>query len=275
MSKPRHSQRSPLPPVLAVVALGLCPSPSSAQDPAAPKSPALPGAAEVVKKTEEWILTRRLLSEEDAAWRAESATLTELNAIRSQEIAELDEFIDSAGARVEALDQQKSTYAEERNHLRKWRGEFEGDFAKLETEVTALLPRLPLPLRDKIEETVLRIEASEPDRALQDRVRDVLIVLQAAKEFDEGFTVASDVREFAGEKREIDILYLGLSQAWYVDASGAFSGYGLPGAEGWTWSEDRAIATQVRNAIEIQRGRSTAAFVELPFIPTAGKEGAE
>lgn len=245
-------------------------SPSHAQDQAAP-----PAADVVLKKTEEWIATRRLISEESAAWQTEKATLADLDEIRKKEIKELDEFIKAAGERVADLDKQKSGLADERNELRKWRGEFEGRFASLETEVRALTPRFPQPLRDKVEDAVLRIESNEADRALQDRVRDLLSILQAAKEFDESFTVASEVREFAGEKREIEVLYLGLAQAWYVDSNGTHSGYGLPSAEGWQWTEDRAIAGPVRQAIEIQTGRATAAFVELPFIPTVIRGAAQ
>jgi len=42
----------------------------------------IPSAAEVQKKVSEWVLTRKLISAEDAAWQSEKASLTDLNAIR-------------------------------------------------------------------------------------------------------------------------------------------------------------------------------------------------
>jgi hypothetical protein len=234
----------------------------SAQEP----SP-LPPAALVQKKTEEWINTRRLIGEEAAAWAQEKATLVDLNAIRAKEAAQLDEFIAAAGARVDELGKQKATFKGERESLRKWRSEFEATFAKLETQVKALVPRFPTPLRDKVDDAVVRLEENAPDRPLQDRVRDVLLVLQSAKEFDDTFTVTTEVRELEGREVEVRLLYLGLSQAWYVDASGNHAGYGQPSPGGWVWTEDRAIAPSVRDAIAIQTGEATAAFVTLPFVP--------
>lgn len=227
----------------------------------------LPDAALTQRKTEEWIQTRRLISEEAAAWKSEKATLSDLNAIRTKEAAQLDEFIQASGARVEELAKQKDNSASERDSLRKWRSEFEASFAKLEAGVKALAPRIPTPLRDKIEDALLRIEAAEADRPLQDRVRDVLLVLQSAKEFDDNFTVTTEVREIEGKSVEVRLLYLGLAQAWYVDATATHAGYGVPSADGWVWTEDRSIARAVHDAIAIQTGEATAAFVTLPFVP--------
>ncbi len=229
--------------------------------------PPLPSAALLQKKTEEWIRARRLIGEEAAAWKQEKATLADLNAIRKKESAQLDEFIQAAGARVDELAKQKATSADEREALRKWRSDFDAAFGKLEAQVKALAPRLPTPLRDKVEDAMLRMEENATDRPLQDRVRDTLLVLQAAREFDDSFTVTTEVRELDGRQVEVRILYLGLSQAWYVDAAGSHGGYGQPSANGWIWTEDASIAHAVRDAIAIQTGEATAAFVTLPFVP--------
>lgn len=249
-----------LPPVLAgaILALGTL----TAQE-AAP----LPSAALLQRKTEEWIQTRRLIGEEAAAWQQEKAILADLDAIRAKETAQLDEFIQAAGARVDELTKQKASSAGERESLRRWRREFEAAFVELESRVKTLVPRFPTPLRDKVEDAILRLGENAAERPLQDRVRDTLLLLQAAKEFDDSFTVATEVRELDGRQVEVRLLYLGLSQAWYVDAGGTRAGYGLPAAEGWTWTEAPAIAPAVRDAIAIQTGEATAAFVTLPFVP--------
>jgi hypothetical protein len=227
------------------------------------------------QKTKEWITTRRLISEEAAAWKTEKATLAELNAIRAKETSQLDEFILAAGSRVGELSEKRAQAASERDQLKKWRGEFEAGFAKLEADTRKVLARFPVPLRDKIDDTVQRIEEADPERPLQDRVRDVLLVLQSAKEFDDTFTVTSEIREVGGKEIEVRILYLGLSQAWYVDAAATLAGYGQPGANGWTWTEDRSIAASVRDAIAIQTGEATAAFVTLPFVPLPSAPASE
>ena len=73
-----------------------------------------------------------------------------------------------------------------------------------------------------------------------------------------------------GQRHEVEVLYLGLNQAWYVDPSDRFSGQGIPGAEGWTWKQDNRLASSVRSAIEVQTRRAVPTFVELPLAN--GKE---
>ncbi|MEQ1839517.1 MAG: hypothetical protein ABL994_03820, partial [Verrucomicrobiales bacterium] len=59
-----------------------------------------PKAADLQKLTNEWVLTRKLISEEKFTWQSEKSTISDLNAIRAKEAAQLDEFIKAAGARV-------------------------------------------------------------------------------------------------------------------------------------------------------------------------------
>lgn len=249
---------------------GCLPAPTFSQD-----AGAGPAVSVLQKQTEEWIATRRLIGEEAAAWQAEKASLGELNEIRAKESVQLDDFVNAAGARIAELSSKQADLAEERSSLKAWRAALEADLGRLEAGLRPLLPRFPAPLREKIEESLLRLEAPEPDQPIQNRARDVLLVLQACLEFHNTITVDSEVREIAGERREIEVLYLGLTQAWYVDASGKHSGLGVPGGQGWIWTEDNALAGPVRSAIEIQSRRATPAFVELPLSNGAGKEAAK
>lgn len=231
----------------------------------------LPKAEEVRSKLEEWVKTRQLISEEASGWEAEKATLAELSEVRKRESAQLDEFIAAAGKRVDEIAGKRAAFVKEESDLKAWRSELEKRLTKLESQLTPLLPRFPAPLREKVEESLIRIESPDPDQPLQNRSRDLLLVLQAYLDFQNSLTVDSDVREIAGERREVDILYLGMTQAWYVDADGRHAGYGVPASAGWEWTDDPGIASRVRSAIDIQTRRSTPAFVELPL---AGKNPA-
>ncbi|MBL9155933.1 MAG: DUF3450 family protein [Verrucomicrobiales bacterium] len=248
----------------------------TAQEATAP--PAVPAAATpasvLQEKTREWIETRRLIGAETAAWEGEKASLSDLNAIRAKETAQLDEFVKAATVRVEELGKKKSALAKEESDLKAWRANLETDLSRLESDLRPLLKRLPAPLREKIQESLVRLESPEPDQPLQNRARDVLLVLQACMEFQNALAVDTEAREIDGERREVEVLYLGLTQAWYVDASGQHSGHGVPGETGWIWTQDKSIASQVRSAIEIQTRRATPAFVELPLTnaPSAKEE---
>lgn len=233
----------------------------------------VPPPAELQEKVSEWVLTRKLISAEDAAWQGEKASLTDLNAIRIRETEQLDGFVKLAGSRVEELAAKRAAFTKEESDLKIWRAELEKKVVALETGLKPLIPLFPAPLREKIEESLIRIESPDIDQPLQNRTRDILLVLQACLEFQNSITINTEIRETAGERRELDVIYLGMTQAWYVDASNQLSGYGIPEEGTWKWTEDNSIARRVRSAIEIQSRKATPAFVELPFNNGAkGKE---
>ena len=140
-----------------------------------------------------------------------------------------------------------------------------------EKQIQASQAIFPPPLREKIEESLLRIETGEADRSLQQRTRDVLLVSQAYLDFQNVFTVDSELREIDGETRSIDVIYLGMSKAWFVDASGRYSGFGAPAKDGWNWTTDNQIAATVRDAIEVQERRNPPALVTLPLTQEVAK----
>jgi len=232
---------------------------SSAQDTPLPK------ASDLQNKVTEWVKTRQLISAESAAWQGDKASLSDLNAIRIKETEQLDEFVKLAGSRVEELAGKRATFTKEERDLKAWRTELERKVVELEAGVKPLIPVFPASLRAKVEESIIRIEAPEFDQPLQNRARDILLVLQACLEFQNAITVETEIREIDGERREVEVIYLGMTQAWYVDASNSHSGHGVPGSGGWEWTEDKTIASRVRSAIEIQTRKATPAFVELPL----------
>lgn len=221
--------------------------------------------AVVQAKVSEWIKTRQILSAEKADWETEKQTLTDLNEIRKSEITKLDEFIRLAGERVKDLDEKRSAFTQEEADMKEWRRDLERKVAGLENEVRPLLKLFPAPLREKVEEAAIRLEENDPDAALQNRARDLLAIVQAALAFHREVSSDNEVREIAGERREVGILYLGLAQAYYVDQTGKHAGYGSPTPEGWQWVEAPEIGDRVRLAIDVLRTNVPPRFVTLPL----------
>lgn len=226
---------------------------------------ALPEASATQTALKEWVQTRQLISRETADWKEQQESLTQLNDIRKVEIDNLEEFVTAAGERVEEIDEKRKSYAAEEAELKAWRNKLTVQISEIENSLRPLLPYFPTPLRAKVEEAVIRLEESEAGRPLQHRTRDVLLIMQAYQAFNNNITLDADVRLIDGEKREIEILYLGMTQAWFVDRSGKYAGYGLPSPDGWTFVEAPALAAPVRQAIEIQTRQAPPAFISLPI----------
>lgn len=241
--------------------------------PARAQEEPLPEAEVVQSQLEKWVETKQLISRERSGWQAEKAMLSDLNSIRRKEIAQLEEFITAAGERVAEIDRRRAEFIDEEKELKEWRKTLETKVDELEETIRPLLPRLPAPLREKVAESVNRLQSPDPSAPLQNRARDLLLVLQATLEFHSTLTLDGDIREIDGERREIDVLYLGLTQAWYADATGRYGGFGIATDNGWNWVEENRLARRIRKAIEIQQRTLPPEFVELPVLN--GKESGQ
>lgn len=222
-------------------------------------------------KLQEWVKTKQIAGQEKAAWEEEASTLSQLNQIRNRELEQLKAFTESARNRAVELDKQLSGFAAERESLKAWRRELQSLVNGWEKQVQSGQNLFPPPLREKVEESLLRIESGDPDRPLQQRTRDILLISQAYLDFQNVFTVDTEMREIEGETRSVDVLYLGLSKAWFVDASGRYGGTGAPTADGWKWTVNNQIAGAVREAIEVQARRTPPVLVTLPLSQPLAK----
>ena len=239
------------------IVVGLCLT-TQAQDPS-------PTAALVEAKARKLIEVKKLISAEASAWEEQKQLFSDLIALREKEIAGIDEFTANAETRIADVKKKRAALDEEETSRKQWRSEFEKKVVDLENSLKPHLLRFPPPLREKIQESILRLEEGDPETPLQNRFRDVASILNATAEFQNTITVSSDIREVGEKSVEVDILYLGLTQAWFVDRSGDLAGIGTPTDNGWQWTEDTALASRIRQAIQIQSKESAPGFVSLPF----------
>ena len=71
--------------------------------------------------------------------------------------------------------------------------------------------------------------------------------------------------------QEVEVLYLGLARAYYLDRKGN-AGVGVPAAAGWQWTEDKSIAGEVEKALAELDMKRPPELVELP-VRILGEEG--
>ncbi|QBG48305.1 DUF3450 family protein [Verrucomicrobia bacterium S94] len=201
------------------------------------------------EKLLQWIEIKKIISAESAAWKAEKQQLNDLNTIRRKEIEQLDEIlVRSETRRTEnrALLEKKQAEAESAETRR---SQLALRIAELEKQILPLTRKLPAPLFRKLEPEIAALEQS--GRPLQERYRDLTAMLIEIGDFNASITLDTEIRETAHGKTEVDILYLGLAHAWYVNRTGTSAGYGIPTSSGWKWSEDPSMAAQIRSAIAI------------------------
>ncbi|MEM9016237.1 MAG: DUF3450 family protein [Verrucomicrobiota bacterium] len=213
----------------------------------------------------EWIETKRIISKELSDWEQEKEMLRPLNEVRKRETEELQAFVDAAGERAADLAAKRAALSDEESELKSFRGLVESRIGAMVKRLQPKLTSFPPPLRDQTEEAISSLEGPAEHIPLQNRVRSLLLILQAFNEFQSTISVHGDLLELDGELRQVDVLYLGMSRAFYVDESGKFAGIGLPAEKGWSWKEQNGLSSKIREAISIHSRDAAPAFVNLPL----------
>ena len=96
-------------------------------------------------------------------------------------------------------------------------------------------------------------------------MQNIVAMLNEADRFNSAISMAIEFRKDAGGKeRQVQVVYLGLGQAYFVDQNNTIAGTGLPGLEGWVWSLNNDLATKIRKVIDIYENRRPAEFVSVP-----------
>lgn len=246
---------------LFTITLFAClPSPLLAEDDAPPS------AALVQQKLRELVDTKRRTAAVQTEWNEERHLLQNLNAIRQREIEELRALTEAAGERLETAATQRERLFDEKVRHQESRAILLQRIDGLEASLRALLPLLPPVLIDRMPDAAGRLsDPPRETRSLQDRYRDVLAVLTEIDAFQTVLTVTTERRETSLGPREVRVLYLGLAQAFFLDASGALAGVGHPGPEGWIWTETPELAPRLKRAFAIHDKKQEPGLVTLPL----------
>jgi len=220
-------------------------------------------------RMEKWVETRQILSEERAEWLVEKESLESTRKLLRRER-------DDLRAEITEFEETGADASEERRELLLQRAEYqrsaeslEGEIRRLEEQVLALAPRLPDPLRERLDLLLVQIpEDPENSRiALGQRLMNVLGVLAQAEKWNATATFVGETRPVGPEGQRIQVrtLYWGLGQAVYVDTQGQVAGIGRSGAAGWAFVDDASLADDAKLFLDIYEGNvDTIAFVPVP-----------
>ena len=233
-----------------------------AQDDAQPSAA---DAALIQQKVREWVKVRKLIAEESAQWNAEKGQLAELNALREKELKQLDEYITAAGKRVKEGDAERQKLLAQEATLRSQRKKADETITALESQLREQIGRFPTPLRKNIPDALNRLENPTSDAALQDRWRDLLAILGSVANFQNTVTTATEMQTLDGVETQVDALYLGLCQAYYVSRNNQHAGIGMSETSGWKWTASDDLASRIRQAINIADKSGTPEFIKLPL----------
>lgn len=217
---------------------------------------------------EKWVQTRQLIAKKNADWRVEQENIRQSIGLLKKEIDLLNQEIENTKQVDSESDAEKQRLTLSLEDLKKSNKVVDDGLWAMERQALKLLARFPEPLKDRTTGVSTRIPLEKEDlrgRSAAERMQNVVAMLNEADRFNSAITLTVELRKDAeGKDRQVQTIYLGLGQAYFADEKGTIAGTGVPGANGWTWTANAALAEKIRKVIDIYENRRPAEFVPVP-----------
>ncbi len=203
--------------------------------------------------------TQSQSSRERNAWEERKATMAALLDLHYKELVLLNEEFKTSGASAGGFDETKTANEAELASLKTARRNTSATIGNSIPRLMAITKRLPTPLLTDCETDLAALAAwkagDEPRNALQ----PMLSIISKSIQFNRRVTRSTEVRD----GREVGVIYLGLSNAYYADR-GKLAGIGRPTADGWQWTPRPELHGEVTKAFSILDQKRPPALLELP-----------
>lgn len=216
---------------------------------------------------EQWVETRKIISEERKDWKIEKSILSETQALLSNELERLQKATEALRESSTQVDKERSDLTMEKDELKAAADVVAAKITQLETKTKAILPFLPEPLIERINPLIRRLPEN-PEKAelsLGERVQNIVGILGQANKFNNTITPTSETRKVSGGKEvQVNTLYWGLAIAYFVDASGDYAGIAYPTKNGWQTTLIDGAGPQILKLLSVYEGDGEIQFVEVP-----------
>lgn len=225
-------------------------------------------AADSVRETvAKWVETQGILARERRDWQIGREVLGRRIALLEGEIATLEGKLEETKGALGDAQRRRAELVSEKRGLEGATEALGSSIRRLEVGVRGVLPRLPEPIRERVAPLSQRVpkEDTPVTLSLSQRYQNVIGILNEVNKFQREVTVTNEIRSLPdGSRAEVQTIYFGLGQAYFVTPDGRAAGVGRPTAEGWGWEPANDLATSIRQAIAIVRNDAVPSYVPLP-----------
>ena len=217
---------------------------------------------------QEWVQTEQLISEETTEWNIEKAALLDIKNALKTEIIELDKRLEESEEEAEGAAMQRTELLEQKSEIEETTHSLLEGVDSLQIQVEEAFKILPTPLVKRLQpfRQKLNNRIENNNISLRQRVDTLLSLLQAISLYHRNISL--ERQEFSledGVSREFQVMYFGLSIAYFVNKSGTVAGYGSPSKSGWVWKRDDSLALEISTGVDMVNNRAMPRFLKLPF----------
>ncbi len=172
---------------------------------------------------------------------------------------------------IDGLKAEKRELTERRNELQQAVDELTAVTRRFRSKILSLTDRMPAPLYKDLESSIRKLEKRRelvPGENLLSCMRTCTEIVRETATFNRDLhTTRRILTTPDGERREMRVMYIGLSSAFGISTTGtpAVACRGKPAENGWQWSWGREWVQPVRRAFRVYDKDDPASFVDLPL----------
>jgi FtsZ-binding cell division protein ZapB len=222
------------------------------------------------KVFQELVNSRQSIADEQALWRVGKQSLLDTIDLLNLEIELLETRIEATEAQSTQAERDRIRLNGEIEELKDASAVIATVIRSLEERILKLVNAFPLDLKGKLDSLIGRI----PDRntpegriraSLGERMLNIVSLLDQLEVFNGAIHVMSEGRKENGIDITVQVVYIGLAHAFYVNEEQGVAGIGSVNTEsGWTWTKDDSLVESVSKAIKVFQNDIPAEFVVLP-----------
>ena len=219
---------------------------------------------------QELVDSRQAIADEQALWLQRSQTLRDTIELLKLEIELLDKRIADTEAESTQADRDRIQLNGQIEELKDASAVVATVIRDFEQRMLVIVKAMPSHLKEKLETIVGRIpdRNTPPNRiraSLGERMLNIVSLLDQMEVFNNGIHVEAETRKIENQNISVQLLYIGLSRAYYVNKDQGIAGYGSVNIDaGWTWTPDPSLVDAVDKAIRVFKNEIPAEFVTLP-----------
>lgn len=224
-------------------------------------------AGEMRELLDKWVDLQKALSKEKSEGKDAKLILQQRIELLTRELEELKEKKVKGELDVTEADRKKAELVDKKTGIVGSLADLEKEAPTLEGELRALQPLLPDPVKERLAPLFGRVpEVGKTSKvSLAERYQNVVGVLNEVGKANQEIGVVSEIRTLDdGKPAEVKTLYIGLAQAYFVNATGKKGGVGRPRPRGWEWQQDDSLARAVRLSIDMLQSKASAKFIPMP-----------
>jgi len=217
---------------------------------------------------QEWVRTEQLISQESKEWREEETFIGNISSILSAEQRELNEQITLAQEIASRADEERAGLVEQLATYQEISELLEVRIADYERQLLLISNYLPESLKLELAPRLSRLNNASETLApsLGERAQTVLNIVSGIQSFDANITLTTEiVPNDNNDQVEVQVLYLGLSRAFFINGNATVGGYGVPTESGWQWQQVNELIDPIAGTIASYESRISPQLFNLPM----------